>query len=119
MMKAILEKMGFRKEDEMYAAIRYKAMRISWIYMIIMLIGCYIYEFWQDGKVGFFPGFVMPTAISLLCITQLWYTHRMTADEKGKSEVVNWKIFLLAILFFVILFGIVLSIVTPNLFTGE
>lgn len=118
-MKAIFTKLGFQKEDEMQTAITTKAIRISWFYIICMLGGTYTYEFATYGKVSFFPGFVLPSSMALFFFIQLWSTHRMTVDENGKSDINHYKVITLSILISVILLGIVLFFVVPELFLGE
>jgi len=70
-----------RKMDEMEMSISLKAIKLAWVYTVLMLFGWMIYEFTQTGKLGF--AFILLVSQNMVLLgSQLWMKRRFGPDEK-------------------------------------
>ena len=70
-----------RKMDEMEMSISLTAIKLAWVYTVLMLFGYMIYEFTQTGKLGF--AFLLLISQNMVLLgTQLWLKRRLGPDEK-------------------------------------
>jgi len=70
-----------RKMDEMEMSISLKAIKLAWVYTVLVLFGWMIYEFTQTGKLGF--AFILLASQNMVLLgSQLWMKRRFGPNEK-------------------------------------
>ena len=89
-MKQFLNKLGFRKMDELEQLIALKAQRNTLCYTVLFLLGWSIYNscyaLSAQQKVDLLPSFLLSTIVLVLIFSQLFYQRRLLAGtEDGKA----------------------------------
>lgn len=84
-MKRILNKLGFRKMDEMERHIAFKAQRNAYLFLMVALLFWTFYERYQvfvyESKLNMIPSILLYVAAAIQIISQLVITHGTVKDE--------------------------------------
>ena len=84
-MKKILNKLGFRKMDEMEQHIAFKAQRNAYLFLMVALLFWTFYESYQvfvyESKLNMIPSILLYVAAAIQIISQLVITHSTVKDE--------------------------------------
>lgn len=99
-MKKWLEKLGFRKMDEMERFIALKAQRNTLVYIVIFLliwsIGNSLRTLRDQVPLDNTPSLLLTTAVLVLIGSQFYYQHKaLSGSEEGKELAGGfWSVFL-------------------------
>ena len=108
-MKKWLEKMGFRKMDEMERLIALKAQRNTLVYVVIFLlvwsVGNSLRTLRDHVPLDNTPSLLLSTAVLVLIGSQLYYQRKaLSGSEEGKELMSGfWRFFLPALCLLVLL----------------
>ena len=84
-MKKILNKLGFRKMDELEQHIVFKAQRNAYLFLMVALLFWTFYESYQvfvyESKLNMIPSILLYVAAAIQIISQLVITHSTVKDE--------------------------------------
>ncbi|MDD4565341.1 MAG: hypothetical protein PHE79_07725 [Eubacteriales bacterium] len=70
--------MKHNKADEMEMAINFKAMRLSWVFVTVVLLGWVVCVYAQSGEFLFIPFSIVCIQTIIFFSSKLIITHRMT-----------------------------------------
>ena len=108
-MKKWLEKLGFRKMDEMERLIALKAQRNTLFYMVLFLlvwsVGNSLRTLRDQVPLDKTPGFLLSTAVLVLIGSQLYYQRKALSGSEEERELMGgfWRVFLPALVLAVLI----------------
>ena len=111
-MKKWLEKLGFRKMDEMERLIALKAQRNTLFYMVLFLFGWSVVNslrtLREQVPLDRTPGFLLSTAVLVLIGSQLYYQRRALSGSEEEKVLMGgfWRVFLPAFFLLVLILSI-------------
>lgn len=89
-MKQILKKLGFRFPDEMEKAIRFKAQRNAYLFLVISLLIWSLYESYKvytaHSRLNLFPCLLLVTAAGIQTLSQCIMTHNAVKGNEDSHE---------------------------------
>jgi hypothetical protein len=72
------------KADEMEMTVNFKAMRFSWTFVIVVLLGWVVYAYAKNGEFLFIPFGIICVQTIIFFVSKLMITRRMTGG--GNEE---------------------------------
>ena len=85
-MKKLVNKLGFRKMDEMEQHIAFKAQRNAYVFLVVVLFIWTFYESYQvfvyQTKLNILPSLLLFAACAIQIVSQLILTHRAVKGEE-------------------------------------
>lgn len=89
-MKQILKKLGFRCPDEMEKAIRFKAQRNAYLFLVISLLIWSLYESYKvytaHSRLNLFPCLLLVITAAIQTFSQLIMTHNAVKHNEDSCE---------------------------------
>ena len=105
-MKKWLEKMGFRKMDEMERLIALKAQRNTLVYVVIFLlvwsVGNSLRTLRDHVPLDNTPSLLLSTAVLVLIGSQLYYQHKALSGSEEEKELASGFLSVLLPAFFLL-----------------